>query len=364
MIFLYALGGIFGVLLAALAVLFILVQFWRRTPYGNLNWKIAASLRFLHRKEKKRKESKNDLQAYRRQTKENMLRFAKRRRPGEREVSVKSAAAEVVATDSHAKAGGRTIPLRIYSPVQAARGPGQMPAAGLPVIVFFHGGGFVAGDLDSHDPFCRDLCFRSSRIVVAVGYRLAPEYPFPAAVDDAFDAVHWVSSHAEEFGGDPGSIAVMGDSSGGTLAAVTSLRARDAGGPAIRLQVLIYPSTKGCAMDMESHKKFGKGYLLDLELLEWFCDQYVPKVSDRSHPYASPLTAEDLSGLPGAVVITPQFDPLRDEGKAYADLLREAGVPVRYACFDGVIHGFVGIPRICPEAEKAMNLLVQELDKE
>lgn len=363
MIFLYALGGVFGVLLAALAVLFILVQFWRRTPYGSLNWKIAAGLHFLRRKEENRKESKNDLEMYRRQTKEIMLRFAKRRHRAERGVAASDVAAEVVATDSHAKAGGRTIPLRIYSPVRAAGEPGRTPAAGLPVIVFFHGGGFVAGDLDSHDPFCRDLAFRSSRIVVSAGYRLAPEFPFPAAVDDAFDAVRWVSRHGAEFGGSPEGLAVMGDSAGGNLAAVASIRARDAGGPDIRQQVLIYPSTKGCAMDLESHKKFGKGYLLDLELLEWFCDKYVPKVSDRRHPYASPLTAEELSGLPRAVVITAQFDPLRDEGKGYADRLREAGVPVRYAHFDGVVHGFLGIPRICPEAEDALDLIVHELDK-
>jgi acetyl esterase len=213
----------------------------------------------------------------------------------------------------------------------------------LPVVVYYHGGGFVLGDLDTHDRICRRLARASRAIVVAVEYRLAPEHPFPAAVDDAFAALGWVHDHAAELGGDPDRLAVAGDSAGGNLAAVTALRARDEGGPRLVFQVLVYPATNLADFDTASHEAFREGYLLSRPFMELNRRRYLPLEGQRRNPYASPLFAEDVSRLPSALIITAQFDPLRDEGEAYAHRLRAAGVPVKISRYDGVVHGFFGV---------------------
>lgn len=223
------------------------------------------------------------------------------------------------------------IPVRVYRPTPAER---------LPAVMFFHGGGFVLCDLDSHDRECRSLANQSGCAVVAVDYRLAPEHRYPAAAEDAYAATRYVAEHANDFGIDAGRIAVCGDSAGGNLAAVVALMARDRGGPSLRYQLLIYPLTD-FTDDSPSMREFN-GVFLSLEMMDWFADSYVPN-ADRQQPYASPLLASDLRGLPPAYVITAECDMVRDQGEAYARKLQAAGVPVESKRYDGMIHPFFSL---------------------
>lgn len=224
------------------------------------------------------------------------------------------------------------IPLRIYTPVAAASGA-------LPVLVYFHGGGWVIGDLDTHDTLCRTLANESGVKVISVDYRLAPEHRYPAAFDDAFAAVKWTEDNAAEIGIDANRIAVGGDSAGGNLAAAVALKARAAKAPHVAFQMLIYPATDATA-DTASMRERATGYLLEKETMDWFYGQYLPAGTDRAEPTVSPGRAASFEGLPPAYVLTAGFDPLRDEGKAYADALNAAGVAVEYVDYDSIIHGF------------------------
>jgi len=240
------------------------------------------------------------------------------------------------------------IPVRVYTPTDAK-------AQTLPGLVFFHGGGFVIGDLDTHDDLCRCLANGSGCRVVSIDYRLAPEHPFPAAVEDCFAATRYVAAHASEFGVDPTRLAVGGDSAGGNLAAVVSQLARSEHGPAIAFQLLIYPVTQlGASQETRSMRENAKGYFLEKEGMDWFTRLYAPDAAHRSDPRLSPLLATDLAGLPPAYVITAGFDPLRDEGKAYADKLDAAGVPVTYVNYPGMVHGFFSMRGLIPKAREAV----------
>lgn len=224
------------------------------------------------------------------------------------------------------------IPVRIYTP--SGDGP-------FPVLLFFHGGGWVLGNLESADFLCRAVTNAAACLVVSVNYRHAPEHKFPAAADDAYAATVWVAEHAASFNGDPARLAVAGVSAGGNLAAVTCLRAKEQGNPPICYQLLIVPATN-FSFDTPSHQENATGYGLTRDNMEWFRDHYLNSPEDEKHPYASPLLAEDLTGLPPAFIVTAEFDPLRDEGEAYAERLRQAGVPVTYTCYKGMIHTFLG----------------------
>ncbi|WP_313024435.1 alpha/beta hydrolase [Pseudomonas lopnurensis] len=223
------------------------------------------------------------------------------------------------------------IALRIYHPEAAEA---------LPLLVYFHGGGFVLGAIDSHDNLCRALANALPAVVISVDYRLAPEHKYPAAADDAYAATLWAAAHASELGADPARLLVGGDSAGGNLAAVVSLRARDQGGPAIAHQLLLYPV---CDNDLEraSYQRIGKGYFIDAEMMGWFWKQYLNSPADADQAYACPLKAESLIGLPSATVLTAEYDPLCDEGEAYAARLAEAGVATHYLHVPGAIHGFL-----------------------
>jgi len=236
------------------------------------------------------------------------------------------------------------IPVRIYSPAaQNLRG----------ALVYFHGGGWVIGDLDSHDETCRRLCSSAGLMVISVDYRRAPETTYPGAVEDCYAATCWTAEHAAELGIDASRIAVGGDSAGGNLAAAVTLLARDRGGPALRFQLLIYPVTDS-SFEWPSYRANGEGYLLSRRGMQWFWDQYVPDLDQRREPSASPLRAASLAGLPAALVQTAEFDPLRDEGEAYADALAKAGVQVRKTRYDGLIHGFFGMQEAIPAARPAL----------
>ena len=224
------------------------------------------------------------------------------------------------------------IPVRVYSP------PGDGPHG---VLVYIHGGGWTIGGLDTHDHPCRTLCADADVVVVSVDYRLAPEHPFPAALDDAWAAVEWVAEHATEIGGDPARLAVGGDSGGGNLAAVVSLMARDRGGPELRFQLLVYPAVdlRPDAVDrFPSLRENAEGYVLTYQTMEFFMGNYRPDPALADDWRLSPLLASDHSGLPPALVITAEFDPLRDEGKAYAEVLEAAGTAVTHTLYPGTVH--------------------------
>lgn len=221
------------------------------------------------------------------------------------------------------------IALRIYTP----RGKGPFG-----IYVNFHGGGWVIGDLDTADASCRDLCNQANCIVVSVDYRLAPEHAYPAAVEDSYAATCWIAENAQSLGGN-GKLAVGGESAGGNLAAVVTLKARDEGGPAIDFQLLAYPVVDA-DLSRQSYIDNGEDYLLTTQSMRWFWDHYCPDVASRTQPEASPIHAASHAGLPPALIVTAEFDPLRDEGEAYAHALSQAGVEARSIRFDGLVHDF------------------------
>ena len=247
-----------------------------------------------------------------------------------------------------------TIPLRVYR-------PGGVPdSRPLPVLVFFHGGGWVIGDIETHDVVCRQVTAEAGISVISVDYRLAPENKFPAAVDDAWAATRWIAAHGAELGIDPARLAVGGDSAGGNLAAVVALLARDAGGPKISLQVLTYPVTD-LGAETKSYADLAEGYMLTRDSMRWFRAHYLSKEEDALDWRVSPIRATSLAGLPPALVITAGFDPLRDEGQAYALRLSEAGVSVDAVCFGGMIHGFVPMGRLIDTSFRAVTLIADSL---
>lgn len=236
------------------------------------------------------------------------------------------------------------IPVRIYTP----EGEGPFPA-----LVYYHGGGWVIGDLETVDVPCRMLANRANCVVVSVDYRLAPEHKFPAAADDSYAAAKWVVENAASIEVDADRVAIGGDSAGGNLAAVVALMARDKGEISLAYQMLIYPVTNH-SYATESYTENADGYLLTKDSMVWFWDHYLRNEDDGKNPYASPLQAKDLSGLPPALVLTGEFDPLRDEGEAYAQRLKEAGVEVEAARYDGMIHGFFWMPGVLEQGRKSI----------
>lgn len=245
------------------------------------------------------------------------------------------------------------IPIRIYVP------PGRRP---LPVLVFFHGGGWVHGSIEGSDLRCRLLSEWSGCAIVSVDYQLAPEHAFPAAADDCYAATVWASVNAASFGGDPTRLGVGGDSAGGNLAAAVTLMARDRGGPPLAFQYLAYPITDH-NFDTSSYQENSAGYGLSRDMMMWYWDQYVPNPADRTNPLVSPLRAPNLRGLPPAFIITAEYDPLRDEGEAYARRLQEAGVPVEHKRYPGVVHGFIGMAAELDAGKDALKDLAWALRK-
>jgi acetyl esterase len=228
------------------------------------------------------------------------------------------------------------------------------PSAGAPgLVVYYHGGGWVVGSLDGWDSSVRALAVASGCDVVSVDYRLAPEHVFPAAADDAYDALVWAASDSGLAGGRP--VVVAGDSAGGNLAAVSALRARDSGGPPVALQVLVYPVTD-CDLNRRSYHDYdGDELILNRRDMTWFWDHYAPDPAARVNPYASPLRAPSLADLPPAFIVTAEHDPLRDEGFAYADRLRAARVPVEHRHYGSQIHAFFTFTGLLDDADKAVS---------
>ena len=251
------------------------------------------------------------------------------------------------------------IGVRIYWPPDTEAPP--------PVVVFYHGGGFALGDLDTHDPVARMHAIGAEAIVVSVDYRLAPEHPFPAGVDDAWAALQWVGEHAAELGGDPSRIAVAGDSAGGNFAAVTALLARDNGGPALKFQLLWYPVATA-DLSLPSHTENAVAPVLDREVIEAFLALYLPGVDVADDPTTLPVTlapanAADLSGLPPAYIGTAEHDPLRDDGARYAELLTAAGVPAELSNEPTMVHGYASFALVIPAAAEATERGLRALRK-
>ena len=243
---------------------------------------------------------------------------------------------------------GRNAPLRARVYVPEGRGP-------FPLVAFFHGSGFVLLDLDTHDAVCRRLCRSSGAIVVSVDYRLAPEHPFPAAPDDGAAATRWLAAHGAALDGDPARLAVAGDSAGACLAAATALRLRDDGGPRLAAQLHFYPVLDYPGLPTGSLAAFAQGFGLTLACLRWYWSQYLPDRALASHPYAVPLAAESFAGLPPALIITAEYDVLRDEGERYGMRLAAAGVDARIERCAGMNHGFLKYDSRLAAATRALD---------
>lgn len=249
------------------------------------------------------------------------------------------------------------IPARLTRPVA----PGAAAGDALSLLVYFHGGGWVIGDLDTHETLCRQLADFSGCAVLSVDYRLAPEHRFPAAVDDAVAAVHWAAAHAAQLGVDPARIAVGGDSAGGNLAAVVALALRDMGSTALRFQLLIYPVTDQ-RRDSESYRTRATGYALGADTMAYFCAHYLHDEAQHATDWrASPLLHKDHSRLPPAFVLVAGYDPLRDEGVAYAQAMSAAGTPATLVSYERQMHGFITLGRILDEANDAVHLCAAQL---
>jgi acetyl esterase len=261
---------------------------------------------------------------------------------------------EVVALAAAGPAG--PIPLRLY------RGQGCAKASPQPALVYLHGGGWVIGDLESHDQVCRALANAASCIVLAVDYRLAPEHKFPAAAEDAIAALQWIATHAARLGVDASRLAVGGDSAGGNLAAVAAIDARNRGGPPLRLQVLVYPAAD-MSRDWPSAERHAHQLPLTRAAMDWFIVQYLRSPADKADWRASPLRAASLKGLPAAFIVTAGFDLLCDEGQAYAQALRTAGVPVVHEPFPGQIHGFLSMGRIVADSRRLIEMAAARLKR-
>ncbi|MDR3598602.1 alpha/beta hydrolase [Clostridium sp.] len=257
--------------------------------------------------------------------------------------------------DTNVEVNSDKIPVRIYTPEKGES---------LPVIIYSHGGSWIAGNLDTHDKVCRKLSNNTKAIVISVDYRLAPENPFPAGVNDVYNVLEWASKNAKSINGNEELISVVGDSAGGNISAVISQMSRDKNGPRIACQVLIYPSTNIYELNTASWSYFANDFNISAEEMEQYISLYIPKKEDRKSPYASPLLAKDFRNLPDALVVTAEIDPLRDEGEDYGNKLKEAGNNVRVTRVDGVTHGFITMDKATDKADEALNEVYSYIQNE
>jgi len=324
-------ASVFFIFIWPLLVGGVVILLWSKTPYGRLDPRVTILLKIINRSENYYDKNLTVQQNRNKFNADTMLGHG----TPEKIASIKNMTIP--------GAGGE-IPIRIYTP------GGKTP---FPVVMYYHGGGWMSGNLETHDVICRALAAKTSAVVVAVDYRLAPEHKFPAGVNDCYDALVWASKNAAGINADADRIAVAGDSAGGNLAAVVALMARDRKGPRLSYQVLVYPGTDASDLATESLKKFGRGYLFTRADLETFNSFYVTRKEEISAPYVSPALAVNHKNLPPALIITAQFDPVLSHGEIYAKKLEAAGVPVTYHCYKGVVHAFMGMDLFLPQAGEA-----------
>jgi acetyl esterase len=314
---------------------------WTRTPRGRLDLRAAMLLKYIEYTGHEAFKPGQTIEDSRRAVNASRIMSAKGMPVAE-------------LRDTSFQGTGGEVKVRIYRPEKDGL---------LPVVVFYHGGGWVLGDLDTYDTLCRAISNAVRAVVVSVDYRLAPEHGFPAGVDDAYAGLVWAHANAGDFGGDAARIALAGCSAGGNLAAVVAIMARDRKGPLVAQQTLMYPATDLAHLTTGSYRNFAKGYYLTKRYMEKVREMYVPDRGKWSDPLVSPLLARDLRGLPPAFVITAEFDPLRDEGEAYARRMHESGVEVRVRRFPGIIHGFLAMDRLFPQTGEAVELIAAEMRK-
>ncbi|WKN45581.1 alpha/beta hydrolase [Tunicatimonas pelagia] len=319
-----------AVLLVLLAGIIITIYSWSQTPFGTLHYLAAIGVRLIYEPPDIENYSPIELREQYRQKESTSTKY----------LQYVSSTKDTVVLSAEGE-----IPIRLYYPSSTDN---------LPIIVYYHGGGFVFGTLNEYDLLCAKLAQKASALVVSVDYRLAPEYPYPAAAQDAYTALQWVYQNAQTIGGDSTRIAVAGDSAGGNLATVASLMARDSSQHFIDYQVLLYPATQSLDLTTVSHQNFGEGYGITTRQIDWYIEQYLPNEADRYEAYASPLLAEDLSNLPPALVVLAGFDPLKTEGQQYAEKLQTAGVPVKLQTYESMIHGFANIHEF-PQSDELLD---------
>lgn len=321
---------------------FFIVNAWRQTNYGRLDTGFA--LMFRYNKYLNRHSFKNmPVNKIREYTDKNLTKWSSRVIPYDNIKNIK-----IVTASSE-------IPVRIYTPNNDRI---------FPVIIYSHGGGWVGGSIDDYDNICRKLSKNTNAIVISVGYRLAPENPFPVGLYDVYNVLQWTYENAETIKGDKKNIAVAGDSAGGNYSAVISQMARNKSGPHITCQVLIYPSTNIYELNSRTWSYFENDFNLSKEDMEKYISLYVPRKEDRKNPYASPLLAENFTKLPSALIITAEFDPLRDDGEVYGEKLKGAGVDVIISRYKGVMHGFINMDKISEKADEALNQVSSYLQEE
>ncbi len=292
------------------------VYFIRQTPYGLLDTKVAIALKLMP--ERKEGISVAEQRAQMRKMIDSYKKDVPILRVENKTISLEN----------------QPIPIRIYSDSEEDN---------LPILVFYHGGGWVVGDLETHDGICRQLAKSAKILVVSINYRLAPEHPYPIPLIDSYNALLWLSENGQTIGGNPQKIAVSGDSAGGNLAAAVALKARDENGPIISYQALIYPVADLSKLTTTSYQNFKEGFFLSRKMMAQYIDYYTPNAASRNEGYASPLLATNVQNLPPALVITAGFDPLRDEGEQYGERLKAAGIPTTITRYKGTIHGFFGL---------------------
>ncbi len=305
---------LYAVLFLVVAIIFG-IYFIRKTPYGLLDTKVAIALKMMPEREEglsvdqQRVQMRKMVNAYKKDI--PLIRIENQT------ISVNN----------------QSIPIRIYS---------DSKETDLPILIYYHGGGWVVGDLETHDGICRQLAKSSKLLVVSVDYRLAPEHPYPIPLEDAYNSLLWIKENGQTIGGNPQQIAVGGDSAGGNLAAAVALKARDENGPKISYQALIYPVTDLSKLTTQSYQNFKEGFFLTRDMMAQYIDYYVP-AANRKEAYVSPLLADNLQDLPPTLVITAGFDPLRDEGEQYGERLKAAGIPTTITRYKDTIHGFFGL---------------------
>ncbi len=333
-----------SVTVTILLVVALVLNSWTDTGHGRLNLKAAILLRIMDMSGNQLPEKLDN---------ESIRRYRETLNSGVKNTFADLTPVEKILNKSIPGPDSDT-PIRIYRPTKEDN---------LPVVIFFHGGGWIVGNPDTHENITRYIAAKANSIVVSVDYRLAPEHPFPAGVMDAYASLLWVSKNASSFGGDPTRIAVMGDSAGGNLAAVVCIMARDRNGPRIAHQTLLYPATDISNFNSESHKNFKNGYFINRREMVVYRQLYAPDSHEWTNPLASPLLAESHKNLPPATIITAEIDPLRDDGRNYANKLKAAGVNVTYRNYRGMLHAFAGFDGMFDESHEALDEVAEDLNK-